>query len=117
VVQARDDWWHRKYAEDDEGRLVRLPRGGADDDAVPAETSAGQSTVATAPPGPVEPAGDHAHGHGIHMPDPSYWPLVIGLGLPLLGYAAVFQNVWFAPFGLVIILFGLFGWAQEPTSE
>jgi cytochrome c oxidase subunit 1 len=118
VVHSRDDWWHHKYTEDDEGRLVRLPRGGADDDTAAVETSgAPGTTVATAPAGPVEPAGEHAHGHGIHMPDPSYWPFVIGLGLPLLGYAAVFQNVWFAPFGLVLVLFGLFGWVQEPATE
>ena len=30
-VEARDDWWHRKYTEDADGRLVRLPSGGADD--------------------------------------------------------------------------------------
>jgi cytochrome c oxidase subunit 1 len=118
VVHGRDDWWHHKYTEDDEGRLVRLPRGGADDDSAAVETAdAAGGTVATVPSGPVEPAGEHAHGHGIHMPDPSYWPLVIGLGLPLLGYAAVFQNLWFVPFGAVLILFGLFGWAQEPESE
>ena len=43
--------------------------------------------------------------------------VVLGLGLPLLGYAAVFQNVWFVPFGLVLVLFGLFGWVQEPATE
>jgi cytochrome c oxidase subunit 1 len=118
VVHSRDDWWHHKYTEDDEGRLVRLPRGGADDDTAAVETSdAPDTTVATVPPGRVEPAGEHAHGHGIHMPDPSYWPFVLGLGLPLLGYAAVFQNVWFVPFGLVLVLFGLFGWVQEPATE
>ena len=26
-VEARDDWWHRKYTEDADGRLVRLPAG------------------------------------------------------------------------------------------
>src|SRR3954467_8726699 len=31
VVEARDDWWHRKYTEDADGRLVRLPSGGSDD--------------------------------------------------------------------------------------
>jgi cytochrome c oxidase subunit 1 len=121
VVHSRDDWWHRKYTEDDEGRLVRLPRGGADDDPAP-DAIAGdapgmQGTVATAPPGPVEPAGPHIEEHGIHMPTPSYWPLVMCLGLPLLGYAAVFQNVWYLPFGLILVLFGLFGWAQEPATE
>ena len=29
VVEARDDWWHRKYTEDAEGRLIHLPSGGA----------------------------------------------------------------------------------------
>src|SRR4029434_10757990 len=28
-VESRDDWWHRKYTEDDEGRLLPLPSGGA----------------------------------------------------------------------------------------
>ncbi len=28
-IEARDDFWHRKYTEDEEGRLVRLPAGGA----------------------------------------------------------------------------------------
>src|SRR5205085_12116262 len=29
IVTHRDEWWHRKYTEDDEGRLVRLPARGA----------------------------------------------------------------------------------------
>ena len=33
-VHAADDFWHRKYTEDEEGRLVRLPAGGSDDGAV-----------------------------------------------------------------------------------
>ncbi|MCZ7530573.1 MAG: cytochrome c oxidase subunit I [Acidimicrobiia bacterium] len=28
-VHSRDDYWHRKYTEDDEGRMVALPRGGS----------------------------------------------------------------------------------------
>ena len=28
--KRRDDFWHRKYTEDENGQLVRLPRGGAD---------------------------------------------------------------------------------------
>ncbi len=122
VVHSRDDWWHRKYTEDDEGRLVRLPRGGADDDVpsehgIPGDVPGAQGTVATTPRGPVEPAVTHGAGHAIHMPTPSYWPLVMGLGLPILAYGAVFQNVWFVPFGLLLVFFGLFGWAQEPATE
>ena len=29
-IEARDDFWHRKYTEDDEGRLLPLPSGGSD---------------------------------------------------------------------------------------
>ena len=33
VVTHRDEFWHRKYTEDDEGRLVKLPAGAAVDTA------------------------------------------------------------------------------------
>ena len=33
-------------------------------------------------------------GHGIHMPSPSYFPFVVALGLPILGYGVVFKNWW-----------------------
>jgi cytochrome c oxidase subunit 1 len=100
-VEARDDWWHRKYTEDAEGRLVRLPAGGAVDDA--------EAQVAVV---------DHADaGHGIHMPSPSFYPLIVAAGLPFLGYAAVFLNPWFLVPGLVLILFGVYAWGLEPGTE
>jgi len=92
-VHSRDDFWHRKYTEDEEGRLVPLPSGAADAHA------------------PV------VHdGHGIHLPSPSYYPLVAALGLPILGYAAVFEQVWLAIIGAVVLLFGLYAWAIEPAD-
>jgi cytochrome c oxidase subunit 1 len=93
LIHSRDDWWHRKYTEDADGRLVKLPAGGAD------------GSTAT----PVK---------GIHMPSPSYFPLVVAAGLPCLGYAAVFREVlWIIP-GLVLLLFGMFAWALElPTAD
>jgi cytochrome c oxidase subunit 1 len=92
-VHSRDDFWHRKYTEDDEGRLVPLPSGGAE-----AHAAAGHD------------------GHGIHLPAPSYFPLVTALGLPILGYAAVFQNVWLALLGAVVLLYGIYAWAIEPVD-
>ncbi|MBM3658740.1 MAG: cytochrome c oxidase subunit I [Actinobacteria bacterium] len=92
-VHSRDDFWHQKYTEDDEGRLVALPSGGSDDHA------------------------DDGHdGHGIHLPSPSYYPLITALGLPILGYAAVFTNPWLGVLGGVVLLFGLFAWAIEPAD-
>jgi cytochrome c oxidase subunit 1 len=111
VVENRDDWWHRKYTEDSEGRLVRLPSGGADADA---ETA---GAVATTPSGGVATAGDHDDGHGIHMPSPSFFPFVVAAGLPFLGYAAVFQNIYLLIPGLVLLLFGVYAWGLEPGTE
>jgi cytochrome c oxidase subunit 1 len=110
IVQARDDWWHRKYTEDSEGRLVRLPSGGANDDA---ESS---GTVATAPPGVLAPT-DTAAARGIHMPSPSFYPFIVAAGLPFLGYAAVFQNIYLLIPGLVLLLFGIYAWGLEPGTE
>jgi cytochrome c oxidase subunit 1 len=125
VVEARDDWWHRKYTEDAEGRLVKLPSGGADD-GEPAEvttTTTGTTTtttdVAVASAGGVAVAEPVAHdeGHGIHMPSPSFYPLIVALGLPCLGYAAVFtEKLWLIP-GLLFLLFGIFAWGLEPGTE
>jgi cytochrome c oxidase subunit 1 len=103
-VEARDDWWHRKYTEDADGRLVRLPAGGAIE-----ETDTTDGTVATV--AAVEEA------HNIHMPSPSFYPLVVAAGLPFLGYAAVFLNPWLAIPGLVLILFGVYAWGLEPGTE
>src|SRR5207249_851818 len=74
IVTHRDEFWHRKYTEDDEGRLVKLPAGAAYDVDVEMKK-------------PVD-------AHSIHMPSPSYWPLIFALGLPILGYGFVFKNWW-----------------------
>jgi cytochrome c oxidase subunit 1 len=91
TVESRDDFWHRKYAEDERGMPVRVPAGASN-------------------------GGSH-DGHGIHMPSPSYYPLILALGMPILGYAAVFQLVWLVPFGLLPVLYGMYAWAIEPASE
>jgi cytochrome c oxidase subunit 1 len=99
VVKARDDWWHRKYTEDAEGRLLRLPAGAA----APAQQT-------------TDIERSEAVGRRIHMPSPSYYPLVVAAGLPCLAYAAVFQEIlWLVP-GLVFFLFGAFAWGLEPPT-
>jgi cytochrome c oxidase subunit 1 len=97
IVTHRDELWHRKYTEDDEGRLVKLPAGAAVD--VDADTQHA-----------VDP-------HSIHMPSPSYWPLIFALGLPIMGYGFVFKNYWLLGFGVLVGLFGISGWAIEPATE
>ncbi len=101
-VRARDDWWHRKYTEDADGRLVRLPTGGAVDEAEITPVS--------------DEHGGHG-GHGIHMPSPSIYPLFVAFGLFLLAYAAVYLNVWVVIPGLIVMLFGIYAWGLEPPTE
>jgi cytochrome c oxidase subunit 1 len=93
IVTNRDEFWHRKYTEDDDGRLVRLPAGAAE--SAPAEK-------------------EHLH---FHMPTPSYWPFIFALGLPILGYGFVFKNWWILAVGVVWLMFGMTGWATEPSVE
>jgi len=65
--------------------------------------------------GPLpEPA--RVSGAGIHMPNPSYWPLVTALGamVTLIGFMAggVAVNLT----GAAILFFGAFRWAFEPAG-
>jgi cytochrome c oxidase subunit 1 len=94
-VRARDDFWHRKYTEDEEGRLVKLPAGAAD---------AGEALLSD------------EEASKIHMPSPSYWPFVAALGLPILGYAAVFKQPFLAIPGALVLLYGIYAWAMEPST-
>ena len=63
-------------------------------------------------------SGEHGegHGHGIHMPSPSYFPLVAALGLPILAYGLLYSSILIVD-GVITILVGLYGWAVEPSAE
>jgi cytochrome c oxidase subunit 1 len=88
-VRALDEFWHRKYVEDERsGRLV------------PAQAGASEE--------------DHEGGHGIHLPGPSFWPLVAAAGLPIVGYGAIY-SWWLVGAGVFVLLVGLYGWALEPS--
>ncbi len=95
VVHALDDFWHRKYAEAEGGKVVPVPAGGSD------------AHGASYPEG---------GGHGIHLPGPSYYPFVAALGFPLIGYGVIF-HWWMAFVGAVVLLGGIYGWALEPAAE
>ena len=58
-----------------------------------------------------EEANADAH---IHLPSPSYWPIVLAFGLPVIGYGIIF-NLILSFVGLAIVLLGMFGWALEPS--
>ncbi|MGH2671919.1 MAG: cytochrome c oxidase subunit I [Actinomycetota bacterium] len=98
VVRSLDELWHRKYSQTQGGRVVPVPAGGSGD-------------AHGAPQG----AG-HGRGHGIHLPGPSYFPLIAALGLPIAAYGLTF-NWWLVGAGIVLVLAGLYGWILEPSAE
>ncbi len=51
----------------------------------------------------------------IHMPSPSYWPLVAAFGLGLAGYMLMFSYIG-AAIGTVIAIAGIAGWSMEPAT-
>ncbi len=53
--------------------------------------------------------------HEPEMPSPSFWPLVVALGV-VLSWALVMTGVWWAPLlGLALTAFGIFSWAFQPA--
>ncbi len=102
TVHSLDDYWHRKYTEDTEGRLVRLP----DYEAVRAASNTN-----------VAKEGQH-----IHMPSPSYFPIVASFGLLIIAYGMILghsngANYLVSVAGLFVVLGALYGWALEPSAE
>ncbi|MFM2182297.1 MAG: hypothetical protein RJB61_591 [Actinomycetota bacterium] len=95
TVHALDEYFHRKYEE------VENPDG-----------SHSLRKVRTAEELQAEEeANADAH---IHLPSPSYWPIVLAFGLPVIAYGVIF-NLILSFVGLAIVLLGMFGWALEPS--
>jgi cytochrome c oxidase subunit 1 len=94
-VHALDDFWHKKYAEDPHGKPVPIPAGAAIHS-------------------PEE--GHDGGGHGIHLPSPSYFPLIAAAGFPFVAVGFIYDYALLGV-GAGLLLVGLFGWALEPATE
>jgi cytochrome c oxidase subunit 1 len=95
TVHALDEFFHRKYED----------RG--------TEDHHDYHQVATAEQILAEQEAN-ADEH-IHMPSPSYWPLLVALGLPIIAYGIIFHTLLMVV-GAAITVLGLFGWALEPAT-
>ena len=96
VITHRDDFWHKKYFTGPGKTAEPVFAGGAADD--------------------VEHV-DHEGEHHIHMPSPSYMPLIAAFGMLITAYAVIFWKPGVAV-GLLITTLGFFGWVFEPgTAE
>jgi cytochrome c oxidase subunit I len=112
TIHARDELWHRKYVGEGEQPPVRVPAGGS------ADHSPGEEAI----PDQALPAHGPGHeGHAdIHMPSPSYYPLIAAIGMPIMGWGVLAPGVTqiaLLAVGGIILLTGLFGWVLEPSAE
>jgi cytochrome c oxidase subunit I len=94
TVHALDEFFHRKYEDVGEGDAHDL-RPVATAEEILAEQEANAD-------------------HHIHMPSPSYWPLVTALGLPIMAFGIIY-NLLITFVGGAIVLLGAFSWALEPS--
>ena len=147
VAHGVDAFWHQKYTEDDEGRLIRID--GSAPGASPADLLIrGRSSAALAErdgddtPGNGNGSGDRSagddhgsagdgHGHGavptahelgIHMPSPSYYPVLAAFSLPIISYGMLYgrssgSHYAVAVFGAVTLFASLYAWGMEPSAE
>ena len=89
TVTHQDEFWHRKYAEDEQGRPVAI---------APPPTSCRRAT----PTRTCRPT--------------SYWPITLAFGLPVIGYGLIY-NIALALVGGAIVLTAVYGWVLEPAFE
>jgi cytochrome c oxidase subunit 1 len=63
------------------------------------------------------PEPERVSGKGIHMPNPSIYPFIAGVGVTVtLGGFIGGSHLWVHLAGLAILFFGIFSWAFEPAG-
>ncbi len=90
IIEDLDDFWHRKWGEDEDGNIVR---------------------IATA-----EEVAQDGSRTDVHLPSPSYYPIMLSFGLPIIGYGLIF-SLWLCVLGGAIVLGAIFGWIMEPADD
>ena len=95
TVHALDEFFHRKYEDvgEDGQHDYKQVKSGAE---VIAEEEA------------------NAESH-IHLPSPSYWPLILAVGIMVICYGVIYSTLLLAA-GAAIAILALFGWALEPPT-
>lgn len=92
VIHHLDEFFHRKYAEDQTTNTMQKYANA--EDVIKAEQDA---------------ADEH-----IHLPSPSYWPILLAFGIGVLCMGVVY-GVPVMVVGAGILVFSVFGWVLEPS--
>ncbi len=63
----------------------------------------------------AEPAEESDEEHEVHMPDPSYWPLLVSAGLTIAA-AGLMIHIAVSVFGVAWTIISVYAWSLEPAS-
>jgi cytochrome c oxidase subunit 1 len=95
TVHALDEFFHRKYED-----------VGEDGQHDYKQVRSGEEVIAE------EEANADAH---IHLPSPSYWPIILAFGMMVIAYGVIYSTLLLAA-GAAVAILALFGWALEPPT-
>jgi cytochrome c oxidase subunit 1 len=95
TVHALDEFFHRKYEDVGEGEAHEYVRRSTGEEVIAEEER-------------------HADSH-VHLPSPSYWPIVLAFSLPIIAYGVIY-NVLLIAAGAAIAVLAIYGWALEPAD-
>lgn len=54
---------------------------------------------------------------GVHLPDPTIWPMVLAFGLMSVIFGLVLQSWFILPIGVLLAFVGLLGWIVVEVKE
>ena len=95
TVHALDEFFHRKYEDVGESGQHDYKK-----------VRTGEQVIE------IEETNADAH---IHMPSPSYWPIILAFGMLIMCYGVIYSTLLLAA-GAAIAILGMFGWALEPPT-
>ncbi len=95
TVHALDEFFHRKYEDVGTGDHHEYKKVATGEEVVAEEVA-------------------HADAH-IHLPSPSYWPIMMALALPIMSYGVIY-NTLLIVVGAALLVGSVFGWALEPST-
>ena len=115
TVHGRDPFWEQKYGDAGHGAPVPVAGGSESTAAHEAHGEGGHSSEAAE-------YGSHGEGshHGIHMPGLSYYPILVAIGVVMVGYGVIFHETltWaLAAVGGGLGFVAAYAWSFEPASE
>ena len=102
TVNSRDHYWNQKQEALAAGQKLRDVV--YDTSRAPAHISDAEDL-------------EEAKRRGIHMPDLSYWPVLVAVGSLIGAYGLLYTFYPVAVLGLVISLWAIYSWAFEPVAE